>query len=72
MNRLLVGVTRIAGTAVLTALIISGAPMRAQTTVDTLPDWQKAAGGKMSFEVGSVRPSEERNLGAFPLSSDNE
>ena len=45
----------IARTAVLTALIVSGAPMRAQTTVDTVPEWQKAAGDKMSFEVASIK-----------------
>jgi uncharacterized protein (TIGR03435 family) len=55
MNRLLVG---IAGTAVLTALIVSGAPIRAQTTADTVPEWQKAAGGKLSFEVASIKLAE--------------
>jgi bla regulator protein blaR1 len=55
MNRLLVGVSGIAGFATLTAMILSGAPMRAQTTEDTVPEWQKAAGGKLSFEVASIK-----------------
>jgi len=35
------------------------------------PEWQKAAGGRMSFETWSVRQSTERDPGAFPLSVDN-
>ncbi len=43
------------------------------TTSGTVPQWQTVAGGKMSFEVASIRPSE---LGAvthagFPLSDDD-
>jgi hypothetical protein len=37
----------------------------------TIPDWQKAAGGSMAFEVASVRPSEGRNFGSFPLNAEN-
>jgi uncharacterized protein (TIGR03435 family) len=36
-----------------------------------VPEWQIAAGGQMSFEVVSVRPSDGRDLGLFPLSNDN-
>jgi uncharacterized protein (TIGR03435 family) len=36
-----------------------------------VPEWQEAAGGKMSFEVASVRPSESRDLGLFPLSHED-
>ena len=35
------------------------------------PEWQKAAGGKLSFENATVHPSNERDPGAFPLSIDN-
>jgi uncharacterized protein (TIGR03435 family) len=35
------------------------------------PEWQKAAGGKMSFETATVRASYERDPGAFPLGIDN-
>ena len=35
------------------------------------PDWQRTAGGKMSFESATVHPGNERDPGAFPLSIDN-
>lgn len=35
------------------------------------PEWQKAAGGKLSFENASIRSSIQRDPGAFPLSVDN-
>ena len=37
------------------------------------PDWQKAAGGKMSFEVASIRPSKPGTFTPpnFPLSNDD-
>jgi uncharacterized protein (TIGR03435 family) len=34
------------------------------------PQWQTAAGDKMSFEIASIRPSDERDIGFFPLSND--
>jgi uncharacterized protein (TIGR03435 family) len=73
MNRLPVGVPGIAGFAALTALILSGAPIRAQTTVDTVPEWQKAAGGKMSFEVASIKLADPEKFvpPTFPLNSDD-
>jgi bla regulator protein BlaR1 len=36
-----------------------------------MPEWQKAAGGLMSFDVASVRRSEERKLGNVPLDADS-
>jgi uncharacterized protein (TIGR03435 family) len=35
------------------------------------PEWQKAAGSKMSFESASVQPSNSRDPGPFPLFVDN-
>jgi uncharacterized protein (TIGR03435 family) len=35
------------------------------------PEWQKAAGGKMSFATASVQPSDSRDPGSFPLTVDN-
>jgi bla regulator protein blaR1 len=32
-----------------------------------VPDWQKAAGGKMAFEVASVKPGKEFRVPGFPL-----
>jgi uncharacterized protein (TIGR03435 family) len=55
MNRLLLGMSGIAGIVALAALILSGAPVRSQTAADTVPDWQKAAGGQMSFDVASIK-----------------
>jgi len=57
MKRMPVGVTGIAGIAALAALFLSGPSIRAQTATDTVPEWQKAAGGKMSFDVASVKLS---------------
>jgi hypothetical protein len=36
-----------------------------------LPKWQERAGGTMAFEVASVRPSEDRDIGNFPLNAEN-
>ena len=57
-----------AGFTAITALIVLGTairPFHAQTAADKvppaqslpMPEWQKAAGGKMEFEVASVRQS---------------
>ena len=43
--------------AVLVPLSLSGSLLHAQTPVGTVPEWQKAAGGKMSFDVASVKPN---------------
>jgi len=55
--------------ALFAAIVASSLQIVAQTSAK--PTWQEAAGGKMSFDVASVRPSENRDFGAFPLSSDN-
>ena len=34
-----------------------------------VPDWQSAAGGKMAFEVASVRPAKSPRLPNFPLNN---
>jgi hypothetical protein len=59
----LVGVTGIAGIAALIVLSPSGALVQAQTAAEPrstespqVPEWQKAAGGKLSFEVASIKP----------------
>jgi hypothetical protein len=59
------------GTALFVAIVVSGLPILTLAQTSATPAWQKAAGGKMSFEVASVRPSENRDFGAFPLTSDN-
>lgn len=58
----LIGMTGIAGIAALIVLSLSGAIVQAQTAAETLstewhqvPGWQKAAGGKLSFEVASIK-----------------
>jgi len=51
-GRLLVGVS---GIAALVAFIALSLSVHAQIAADTAPDWQKAAGGKMSFEVASIK-----------------
>ena len=44
----------IAACAALCTVFVAGTLVRAQ---DTAPDWEKAAGGKMSFDVASVKPN---------------
>jgi uncharacterized protein (TIGR03435 family) len=51
----LVGVTGIAAIAALIVLSLSGMAVPAQIAPDFVPDWQKAAGGKLSFEVASIK-----------------
>ncbi|HEY2383010.1 MAG TPA: hypothetical protein VGK48_17680 [Terriglobia bacterium] len=41
--------------ALLIALSRSGALVLAQTGVDKVPEWQKAAGGKVLFDVASIK-----------------
>ena len=36
-----------------------------------VPDWQKAAGGKMAFDVASVKPTNRPEPPSFPLDSGN-
>ena len=51
-------VAALAAIGALIALSPASAPARAQTPVDTMPEWQRAAGGKLSFEVASIRPAD--------------
>jgi bla regulator protein BlaR1 len=46
---------RISEIFVFIVLSLSGALVQAQTAIDTVPEWQKAAGGKLSFEVASIK-----------------
>jgi len=41
-------------------LILFAALMQAQTAAEATPEWQKAAGGKQSFEVASIKLAEGR------------
>src|SRR5262245_43809709 len=59
------------GTALFVAIVASSLQIVMVAQTSATPAWQQAAGGKMSFEVASVRPSENRDFDAFPLSSDN-
>jgi len=43
--------------------------LRAQSP--DVPDWQKAAGGKMAFDVASVKPTNRPALPSFPLDTGN-
>jgi hypothetical protein len=54
---LLVGAIAIAGVAAFIALSLSGAHVQAQTAAESpqVPEWQKAAGGKLSFAVASIK-----------------
>src|SRR5262249_39248536 len=53
-----VGVIGIAGIAVLMTSL-SGTLVLAQTAAEStrVPEWQKAAGGKRSFDVASIKPA---------------
>jgi hypothetical protein len=42
------------GMALLLWIVATASPVQAQTDVASAPDWQKAAGGTMAFEVASV------------------
>jgi uncharacterized protein (TIGR03435 family) len=55
LNRLLAGVIGIAGITVLIVLSLSGIAGPAQIAPAFVPDWQKAAGGKLSFAVASIK-----------------
>src|ERR1051325_5820478 len=61
--------TAIAGLAIVIVLSLPRTILQAQTPGERIstesaqvPEWQKAAGGKMSFEVASVKPA---NAGTF-------
>ena len=44
--------------------------LRAQQTPPAVPEWQAAAGGKLAFEVASVKPSTESEFRG-PVSTHN-
>src|SRR5262249_20440520 len=52
-------------------LVISSLQIGAAVQAPSLPKWQKAAGNAMAFDVASVRPSEDRDLGNFPLNAES-
>src|SRR5262245_21500122 len=65
-----------AGIAALLMLSLSGALMQGQTPVRSpssaspqVPEWQKVAGGKLSFEVASIKPATpgQSTPSTFPL-----
>jgi len=52
-------------------IVASACPLHAQKTMESVPDWQKAAGGGMAFEVASVREDKGPfKPPSFALSSD--
>ena len=60
------------GVAALAAPLAVGA-LRLQAQTPAVPDWQTAAGGKMAFEVASVKPNKEasRSISNIPLTIDD-
>jgi hypothetical protein len=46
---------RIAGVVALTILSLSGVGAQSRTAINNVPEWQKAAGGKQSFDVASIK-----------------
>jgi hypothetical protein len=57
-------------TAAAVVFTVSGLQIVTAAQAPQMPQWQKIAGGKMSFEVASVRPSQERNFGRFLFNTD--
>ncbi len=54
--------------------IVNAPAMSAQTATATMPQWQIAAGGRMAFEVASIRqraPGAQFTPPNFPLSNEN-
>ncbi len=45
----------IACIAVTVAMNLSAALGQSQTSLDKVPEWQKAAGGKLSFDMASIK-----------------
>jgi uncharacterized protein (TIGR03435 family) len=69
----LVSISEMKWLAMLTLLwsVGSAGPLHAQKTMESVPDWQKAAGGGMAFEVASVREDKGPfKPPSFALSSD--
>src|SRR5215471_5102417 len=49
------------GIVLLIALNIRSASVYAQNAAEAVPEWQRAAGGKLSFEVASIKPDNPAN-----------
>ena len=66
-------IKRVVGGMVFGALLIALAAPVAFGQAVKVPDWQTAAGGTMSFEVASIRPTKEGEFTPpnFPMSSDD-
>jgi bla regulator protein BlaR1 len=53
-------------------IIVSLSDFQITTAAQTsVPQWQIAAGGKMAFEVASIRPTDSFTPPSFPMSPDN-
>jgi bla regulator protein BlaR1 len=52
-------------------ILLSAAVALLRAQSPDVPDWQKAAGGKMAFDVASVKPTNRPELPNFPLDSGN-
>jgi bla regulator protein BlaR1 len=52
---------------VILASFLTVTALRAQSP--EIPDWQKAAGGKMAFDVASIKPAKSPRLPNFPLNN---
>jgi uncharacterized protein (TIGR03435 family) len=60
------------GVALFLWMVAAASPVQAQTAVASAPDWQKAAGGTMAFEVASVHEDKGPfQPPSFALSSDD-
>lgn len=60
---------RLAAVCVAIAIVSGQTPQSAQSP--DVPEWQIAAGGKIAFEVASVKPSKDFKLPNFDLSTGN-
>lgn len=60
------------GVPLLLWILATASPVQAQTSVASAPEWQKAAGGTMAFEVASVHEDKGPfKRPSFALSSDD-
>jgi hypothetical protein len=48
--------TFVIGIVLLIALNLQSASVHAQNAAEAVPEWERAAGGKLSFEVASIKP----------------
>lgn len=59
-----------AGVATLVGPVVMGALSAPGFQAQDAPDWQAKAGGRMTFEVASVKPSTDTQLGPLPVPLD--